>query len=607
MIIIQGFVMRNRIAAVVVSAAHFLFAFSAGPCFAQTASGNLSLHAHQSFVLRATPEQPLVARSVVVDGCDSVTIEVSTPIDTVAVSVTAPQGEIIDPTTISQFGGTYLAFHEDQSGQAELFWPMSGVGYQQILRFEPPDAGSYVLHMQVTSVMTEDVPIMTTVFTDSPVRVAILTTSAVVPSASPLAISVAVFEGAAPVTGATIVAHVKATDFSDPETAFALLDAAGDGDAEAGDGLYSGVYTPTRTGPHYIVAEITGTRADSTPFTRQAATQFRVVSTGASFAGNLTDHGVDTNSNGWYEFVQFDQPVTVTTNDRFGLSVFGHTAGGETIYGVGNATLAAGNRVVWAQIRTADFLATGENGPYLVDRIELTRRDPDLGYVTIARQVFDPPYQTGAYQWTQFERPAIQFLGMVSDNGVDTDADGKFDVLRVVLNVNVRTPGLFKIGGQIADGCNRRIAWGDAQQTLAANQPQQIVLDFPGTDIGKHAVAGPYKVRSLTLARLGSSPPESLIVNTVGQTGYYQASAFEGVSSGNVDCNANGQPDDCECLGDMNGDHQVSIVDLAVFLSSFGLCTGQPGFNAAADYDGNGCVSLSDYTCFLGRFGGNCW
>ena len=73
-----------------------------------------------------------------------------------------------------------------------------------------------------------------------------------------------------------------------------------------------------------------------------------------------------------------------------------------------------------------------------------------------------------------------------------------------------------------------------------------------------------------------------------------------------ADCNANGQPDDCECLGDMNGDRQITIADHAVFLSSFGICAGQPGFNAAADFDGSGCVDIADMGCFLGRFGSTC-
>jgi len=60
------------------------------------------------------------------------------------------------------------------------------------------------------------------------------------------------------------------------------------------------------------------------------------------------------------------------------------------------------------------------------------------------------------------------------------------------------------------------------------------------------------------------------------------------------------------CTGDIDGDGQVALSDLAILLSAFGQCTGDPGFDAAADLDGDGCVALGDLAVLLSAFGLPC-
>jgi outer membrane protein assembly factor BamB len=55
--------------------------------------------------------------------------------------------------------------------------------------------------------------------------------------------------------------------------------------------------------------------------------------------------------------------------------------------------------------------------------------------------------------------------------------------------------------------------------------------------------------------------------------------------------------------GDVDGDGDVDLSDLAGLLSSFGLCAGDAGFNAAADFDASGCVELGDLANLLADFG----
>jgi hypothetical protein len=55
--------------------------------------------------------------------------------------------------------------------------------------------------------------------------------------------------------------------------------------------------------------------------------------------------------------------------------------------------------------------------------------------------------------------------------------------------------------------------------------------------------------------------------------------------------------------GDVDGDGDVDLTDLALLLSAFGACAGDGGYVAGADFDGSGCVELADLSVLLGNFG----
>jgi hypothetical protein len=56
-------------------------------------------------------------------------------------------------------------------------------------------------------------------------------------------------------------------------------------------------------------------------------------------------------------------------------------------------------------------------------------------------------------------------------------------------------------------------------------------------------------------------------------------------------------------VGDVDGDGDVDISDLAALLGAYGSCVGDPNWNPAADFDDDGCITLTDLAALLGNYG----
>lgn len=117
----------------------------------------------------------------------------------------------------------------------------------------------------------------------------------------PVTITATLTAGGLPPTGATVRAEVFHAD-DDTTTELILADDGTGGDAVAGDGVYTGVFTDTALAGDYDI--VVSAKGAAPAFTREQQLVFTAAPSATAFSGTFSDRGVDTDAAG-----RFDQLV----------------------------------------------------------------------------------------------------------------------------------------------------------------------------------------------------------------------------------------------------------------------------------------------------------
>lgn len=451
-----------------------------------------------------------------IDQCGVVQIDIIATVDGVGTSVETPSGQVISPANVGNFGGGYQTSQGDDVPDGASILPAASRGFHYIYTFPWQGAGTYKVHFQAPAGLAQEVPVFTEVTTDSPVGAKLFATEPVLVQGRPAVLAAAVVNGQTPVAGANVSVYVNPP--SGPAVNLTLRDDGNVSDGAAGDGLYSGEFTPAAPGTYRALAVVTGTTSGGVAFTRQTAAEFSVVNPPSRLTGAVQDQGVDDDFDGLIDRVSFAVGTQMTAAGHYRAFVHLKTAGGKSIVGSSDADLPAGTGSLPVSVSADDFRAAGENGPYAVEFIELDSigaggaspcdRLDDLG-------------QTQAYLLSQFQRKPLILTGVTTDQGVDDNGNGRFDRLLVTVQVDARFAGFYSWNMKLTDQGGRQLAFSSSSGFLSSGL-NNLAFSFDGAAIGSTGANGPFRLSDLLL--FGT---RSVVVTDAGRTQAYRSIQFE--------------------------------------------------------------------------------
>ncbi len=488
-----------------------------GKILAQELTTDIPLNAVQSRLSRLAPGQPSGQTEFKVDPSNTITIELIATVGDLKTKIVSPSGQTIDPNTIAGLGGTFTII---QGGPPDspLIIPSLSPGFHYTYSFPSLGNGNYVVQFEAAPTLSQEVAVISEMTTDSKIRTNLFPPAPVLTLGQTAVLTAPIFDGQAPVANANVLVNVV-TD-SGASFSLNLQDDGGDGDATSGDGLYSGVFTPTTVGTYRALAKITGTSSSGGTFERQSATTLSVVPKNGSLVGTFSDQGVDANGDGLFDQIAIDVPAIITTSGQFQAFVHLKTAQGKPLVSSATAVLQPGTQNIRVNFEAQDLLDLGENGPYTVELVELVFVDAAKGAIPQDSKI--NLGQTQPYKLSQLQQPPIALTGVISDQGVDDNGNKLFDRLLTSVQVNVLASGSYSWSYKLTDVSSNEIDFGSGSGSLNVGL-NDLTVTFDGKKISASGKNGPYQLTDLLL----QGPGTSLVAQTLGSTKPYQASQFE--------------------------------------------------------------------------------
>jgi hypothetical protein len=462
-------------------------------------------------VFELTPSNTVHVSTLDVPGGGEMVIDVHTPALPVGVEVRTPTGVLLDPA-----GYSHLTL-----GAADVP-PLGAVLFEEGLHVQlsipNPAAGAWTVRVTLppTSPATFG---SVTAFLAGGLGVSAVASRTTYFAGDTAVLAVIAFDGTAPVVGATVTANVYHEGAEGSPIVVTLLDDGVEPDAAPGDGLYTAALASLPAG-HYLVEGVLQSGARRAT----AGTDFEVAPRLARFTGGISDQGVDTNGDGLFEHIALNIDVEVDEPGTYTLTGVIRTGGTNALVGGGEAVLAAGPSTV-ALTFGADAIRKflDADGPYAITDVVLTR----LGDATLGERVADRRASFGdtqPYTLSQLQRPITLIPPGLTAEGIDTDADGLFDLLKVSFEVDTRQFGSYTWTGDLRapDGTVLGVASGSGILNAGITT---VDFSFPGQPIGESGQNGPYLVSNVAVY----GPPEAAAIqDELGHTPPFLVTQFEG-------------------------------------------------------------------------------
>lgn len=317
--------------------------------------------------------------------------------------------------------------------------------------------------------------------------------------------------GALPVNGAAAHAAVLLPDGVTLQDVV-LADDGSSPDAVSNDGVYTARFSgATQAGAYGIAIATTGTTG-GVPFSREAYLSIFATASGSTILSGIRDSGRDLNSNGLFDQLVLKVPVQITAGGTYRLAATLVDSSGNVLETSDSFALTPASTEVELAFDGATLFAHGVDGPFKITSVRMAE---ELNDVILPLTETNSVYNTAPYSFMEFEGAGLVLTGTNSAMGVDTNANGKFDVLQVDIGVNIRTAGFYQWSARLRDRNGREITLAESSGNLPSGV-SSIRLSFDGSAVGRNGINGPFHITDLLLfstadtlsaADVFSSPP----------------------------------------------------------------------------------------------------
>ena len=327
-------------------------------------------------------------------------------------------------------------------------------------------------------------------------------------------------DGANAIPNVTVVAKIISVDGSESQTI--LYDDGTHDDQVANDGVYTNIYNPPAIGRYSYIISAAGNNIQ-----RQINGEFSVITNNSVFTNNYTDNATDSDNDGFADILTIVAEVDIKIAGDYEIIGSLKEANDHFIQTV----LVPLNSVnTGKQNIGLDFDGTliHENG---VDGL-LKLTDLMLRFRIGSQFVFIDyralAYETTIYSSDDFEQPLVVLTGNNGDQGVDTNTDSLFDLLRITLELEIIKPGSYQVIARLVASNGQEIEWVNKTISLIEGL-NQVSLDFDGQKIRQSQTDGSYLLKDLLI--IGQNTGAGTSISTVDAyiTGAYSYTQFQSI------------------------------------------------------------------------------
>lgn len=202
----------------------------------------------------------------------------------------------------------------------------------------------------------------------------------------------------------------------------------------------------------------------------------------SKFTGEISDYGLDLDSDGLYDYLIFEVGVNITE-------------AGEYYF---NARIECNskeedieNELLWTRTnlnRGLNDIYLNLSGIWIYDRcvdgiINLTKLELENKSGLIDK--IEPNYQTKSYNLNEFEKPGLEVLG-INDSVLDINGNGLYDVLMIEVQINVTDARNYKIQGTLME------TFETEKEMYLDTDVQLLLFLFDGRYFYNESLDGPY-------------------------------------------------------------------------------------------------------------------